>query len=124
MANNLDQNIHLYNDGKPFTARWDGKDYELGKKPTELKRGIAEHWIGIYKDAKLRIEDIPAAVIEQRKPANPLEANDRGKAFAALTKEPAADSVPGEPSAEQVEKAESSEPAELSTESTEESQGE
>ena len=82
----MDKHIHLYNDGEPITAMWDGKEYELGKEPVEVRRGIAEHWIGVYGE-QLRIEDIPAEVIEQRKPVNPLEENNRGQAFAGLKKE-------------------------------------
>lgn len=79
----LDKNIHLYNDGEPLTAMWDGKEYELGKEPLEVRRGIAEHWIGVHGE-QLRIEELPAEVIEQRTPANPLEDNNRGAAFADL----------------------------------------
>lgn len=83
----LEKMIYLYNDAKqPFEARWDGVDYTIDKEPLEITRGVAEHWMNVHKDAQLRIEDVPAEVIEKRRPANPLEENDRGQAFAELKK--------------------------------------
>ena len=76
--------IYLINDSEPFTAKWDGVEYELCSSPVEVEQGIAEHWIERYPDAKLRIEDVPHEIIEQRRPSNPLEANDRGKAFTSI----------------------------------------
>lgn len=81
----LNQMIYLYNDSKePFEARWDGVDYKISKEPLEIQRGVAEHWQNVHKDASLRVEDVPQEVIDKRKPVNPLEDNDRGKAFAEL----------------------------------------
>lgn len=80
-------NIYLYNDAsEPFKGRWDGVDYVIDKEPLEIHRGVAEHWQNVHKNAQLRIEEIPPEVVEKRKPENPLEANDRGAAFAALKK--------------------------------------
>lgn len=78
-----EKNIYLINDGEPITALWDGKEYELGKEPVEVRRGVAEHWISVHGE-QLRIEELPAEIIEQRKPSNPLEDNNRGQAFAGL----------------------------------------
>lgn len=81
----LEKMIYLYNDAKePFEARWDGIDYTIDREPLEITRGVAEHWQSEYKDAQLRMEDVPAEVIEKRRPANPFEANDRGAAFEGL----------------------------------------
>lgn len=80
----LERMIYLYNDSEPITAIWDGKEYELGKEPVEIEQGVATHWQDRYPDAKLRIEDVPQAVIQQRIPVNPLEVADRGEAFAAI----------------------------------------
>lgn len=76
--------IHLINDSEPFTAKWDGIEYELTQEPLEIERGVAEHWMDRYPEAELRIEEILGESIEPRTNMNPLEANDRGEAFAAL----------------------------------------
>jgi hypothetical protein len=80
---NLDKNVLVFSDD-PCTAIWNSKEYELGTEPVEVKRGIAEHWLGLHPD--IRIEEISAEVIEQRTPVNPLEQNNRGAAFADLKK--------------------------------------
>jgi hypothetical protein len=80
----LDKNVLVFSDD-PCTAIWDGKDYELGAEPVEVKRGIAEHWSALHPD--IRIEELPTELIEQRTPENPLEQNNRGGAFPGLKKE-------------------------------------
>lgn len=80
----LEQRINLINDSDPFTAMWDGKVYWLTAEPLEVEKGIAEHWQQRHPEAKLRIEEIAASQIERRDPVNPLEANDRGEAFASI----------------------------------------
>lgn len=79
----LDKNVHVYRDDGIVLVMWDGKEYELSKEPVEVKRGVAEHWQGLHD---IRIEEVPEGVIEQRTPVNPLEQNNRGKAFARLMK--------------------------------------
>lgn len=79
----MDKHVHVYSDN-PALARWDGKEYRLGSEPVEVKRGIAEHWKGVHKG--IHIKELPAEVIEQRVPENPLEQNNRGTAFAELKK--------------------------------------
>lgn len=80
----LEQTIHLINDSDPFTAMWDGKVYWLTSDPLEVEKGIAEHWQQRHPEASLRIELIAASEIDRRDPINPLEANDRGEAFAGI----------------------------------------
>lgn len=78
----LAKHVHVYSDN-PIIARWDGKEYRIGnREPVEVKLGVAEHWKGIHKG--IRIEEIPAEVIEQRIPQNPIEENNRGEAFQEL----------------------------------------
>lgn len=81
----LAKEIYLFNDDKhPFEARWDGQDYRIEKQPIVVKLGVALHWQGTRKDSNLRIEEVPAEEIAKRIPANPLEENNRGEAFAGL----------------------------------------
>lgn len=80
----LEQRINLINDSEPFTAMWDGKEYILTDEPLEVEKGIAEHWQQRHPEAILRIESIAAEEVERRDPTNPLEANDRGEAFAGI----------------------------------------
>lgn len=84
--NDLAKVVYLYNDSEPFSAKWDGKEYTLSKDPTEIQLGVAQHWQNRFKGAALRIEEIPTAEIERRRPTNPLEDNDRGEAFAGVRK--------------------------------------
>lgn len=77
--------IKLLNNGNAIELKWDGVIHKIAKgKSIEVERGVAEHWIGKNPKAKLTIEEIEPEQPDKRDPENPLEVNDRGKAFSEL----------------------------------------
>jgi len=53
-----------------------------------LKAGVAEHFIGRYPNAALKLKEIPTEVPETVTPQNPLESDKKSDAFSALKKDP------------------------------------
>lgn len=80
-ADELGRMVNVYSE-EPAEMAWDGKRYELGSEGVQVKYGVAIHWQNTMKH--LRIEDIPTSEPAEREIVNPLEANDRGAAFAGL----------------------------------------
>lgn len=65
------------------TAAWDGKSYDLSKG-VNIALGVAEFWRDANSSVIFAIEEVASTPIPNRSIENPLEANDRGEAFAGL----------------------------------------
>lgn len=72
-------------DSKKFEGVWDSKTIEIAKgKHIEVVKGLADHFIEVNPNHKLEIEEIEVAPLEPKEVVNPLEDNNRGKAFEEL----------------------------------------
>ena len=83
---NTETIVRLVNkDSKKFEGVWDSKPVEIAKgKHIEVVKGLADHLIEVNPNHKLEIEEIEVAPIEPKEVVNPLEENNRGKAFEEL----------------------------------------
>ena len=68
---------------EPFTAMWDGKEYDIDDSPIMVKKGIAIHWESVH-DAELDMKEVTPEEVEEIGRKNPLEENDRGESFVGL----------------------------------------
>lgn len=65
--NRLEEEVLLVNKGNKFESKWNGKKFVIAKgKDKQVVRGLAEHFIEKYPDAKLEIKEIEEEEPEQR----------------------------------------------------------
>jgi hypothetical protein len=76
----LEREVHVT---APIVGRWDGKDVDFTKGVT-IKYGLLVHFQNLHKDAEFKVEEVRPSVRDPKEIVNPLEANDRGEAFAGL----------------------------------------
>lgn len=66
-----------------LTATWDGSEHDLSKG-VNVAYGVAHHWAKQFPDVTFNVKDIKQPTRAEKEVINPLEANDRGEAFAGL----------------------------------------
>lgn len=68
-----------------FTAKWDGKDFDMSKGIT-VPYGVVLHYQILHPDIEFMTTEVTPKETPVREIVNPLEENDRGEAFAGLKK--------------------------------------
>lgn len=80
-ADELEKEVYV-SAQEPITEVWDGREYNLSTEPIRVAYGVVYHWQN--KGHELTVSDVPNEHPAEREIVNPLEANDRGVAFAGL----------------------------------------